>query len=66
MNDSLDEVVGLSKVVDHKRRVALVHGKCGDDVPDDLLLRQQNCYTGKATKSRRHKSTTQLIQRSNE
>ena len=38
MNDDLDEVAGLSKVVGHERRVALVHGKCSNGVPGDLLL----------------------------
>ena len=51
MKDSLDEVMGLGKVVGHERGVALVHGQCGDGVPDDLLLRWQNYYTGEATKS---------------
>ena len=52
----------LDKVVDHVRGSAPVHGKRGDGVPDDLLLRQQNCYMGEATKSTRRKSTAQLKQ----
>ena len=46
------------------RVVVLVHGKCGDDVPGDLLLPRQNRYMGEANKSRRHKSPAQLRQRS--
>ena len=38
MKDGLDEVVRLGKVVGHVHGVVLVHGKCGDSVPDDLLL----------------------------
>jgi len=57
VKDGLDEVMGLGKVVGHERGVALVHGKHGDDILSDLLHHQQNCYTGEATKSTRHKST---------
>ena len=66
MKDDLDKVVEIGRVVGHEREVVLVHGKCGDGVPGDLLLHRRNCYMGKATKSRRHKSTAQLRQRSNE
>ena len=55
--------MGLDKVVDHEHGVTLVHGKRSDGVPGDLLLRRQNCYMGKATKSRRRNCTTQLRQR---
>jgi len=66
MKHGMDEVMGLGKVVGHERGVALVHGKHGDSVPYGLLLCRRNCYMGEATKSRRHKSTAQLRQRSTE
>ena len=50
-------VVRLGKVVDHVRGSAPVHTDRGDGVPGDLLLYQQNCYTGEATKSKRRQST---------
>ena len=62
----MDKVVGLSKVVGHERGVALVHGKHGDGVPNDLLLRRRNYYTGEVTKSTRRKNTAQLRQRGTE
>ena len=37
MKDGLDEVVRLGKVIGHVRRVALVHGKRGDDIFGDSL-----------------------------
>ena len=58
--------VMLGKVVDHVRRSAPVHGKRGDGVPSDLLLRRRNYYMGEATKSRRRKSTAQMRQWSTE
>ena len=66
MKGRLDKVARHGKVVDHVRRSDLVHDKHDDGVPGDLLLRQRNCYTLEATKSRKRKSTTQLIQQSNE
>ena len=36
----LDEVTGLGRVVGHEHGVTLVHGKHGDGVPNDLLLRR--------------------------
>ena len=47
----MDEVAGHGKATGHVRGVALVLGNCGDDVPGDLLLRRQNRYMGKVTKS---------------
>ena len=32
--------MGLGKVLGHERGVTLVHGKRGDGVPSDLLLRR--------------------------
>ena len=62
MKDGLDEVAGLGRVVGHEHGVALVHGKRGDSVLGDLLLRWRNCYTSEATKSTRRKGTAQLKQ----
>ena len=39
MQDRLEEVARLGKVVGHMRGVALDHGKRGNGVPGDLLLR---------------------------
>ena len=62
MKSRLDEITKHGKVVDHVCGSVLVHCKHGDGVPGDLLLRQQNCDTSEATKSRGRKSTAQLIQ----
>ena len=56
----------LGMVVDHVRGSAPVHADCDKDVLADLLLHRRNFYMGKATKSRRRKSTAQLRQQSTE